>query len=119
MQRKFLYNLALLVCLNLLVKPFYILGVETEFIERLGQGEYGTYFALFNLSILTSIFLDFGIVNFNTGNIARNQALVSKHFSHIMGLRMALALLYGLITLLAGMILGYQGKSLYFLLLLR
>ena len=118
MQRKFLFNLALLVLLNLLVKPFYILAVDTEFIVRLGQEVYGAYFALFNLSILTNIFLDFGTVNFNTGNIARNENLVTKHFSHILSLRMALAMLYVLISLLTGLILGYRGVSIYHLFLL-
>ncbi|MEQ8324169.1 MAG: polysaccharide biosynthesis C-terminal domain-containing protein [Vicingaceae bacterium] len=118
MQRKFISNLVLLVFLNLLVKPFYILGIDTEFIIRLGQSSYGSYFALLNLSILMNIFLDFGIVNFNTGTIARNEILLNKHFKHIMGLRMALAGIYVLITLLLGLVLGYGQGSLYLLLLL-
>jgi O-antigen/teichoic acid export membrane protein len=112
MQRKFLLNLILLVFLNLLVKPFYILGIDTEFIERLGQEVYGNYFALLNLSILLNIFLDFGIVNFNTGNIARHQQLVGKYFKNVMGLRFLLAIIYLLFTLVAALFLGYTSEHL-------
>ena len=118
MQRKFLLNLILLVFLNLLVKPFYILGIDTEFIERLGQEVYGNYFALLNLSILLNIFLDFGIVNFNTGNIARHQHLVGKYFKNVMGLRFVLAVIYLLFTLVAALLLGYTSENLTLLILL-
>ncbi len=118
MKRKFLLNLILLVFLNLLVKPFYILGVDTEFIERLGHEVYGNYFALLNLSILLNIFLDFGIVNFNTGNIARHRQLIGKYFKNIMGLRFILAIIYILFTLVAALFLGYSGDNISLLLVL-
>lgn len=116
MQRKFVFNLILLVFLNLLIKPFYILGIDTEILERVGQAEYGIYFALMNLSFLLNIFLDMGIVNFNTNYIARHHHLVSKHFSKILGLRIALVILYLVICGIVALIFGYEGRSLYLLL---
>jgi len=107
-QRKFIFNLGLLVFLNLLVKPFYILGIDTEILDRVGQSEYGTYFALMNLSFLLNIFMDMGIVNFNTSNIAKHQQLVSKHFATVFSIRLLLSVFYVIICLMAAWLLSYN-----------
>ena len=107
-QRKFIFNLSLLVFLNLLVKPFYILGIDTEILDRVGQSEYGTYFALMNLSFLLNIFMDMGIVNFNTSNIAKHQQLVSKHFATVFSIRILLSGFYVIICLAAAYLLSYN-----------
>ena len=52
MKQKFVWNLFLIVILNLLIKPFYIIGIDAEVINRVGLTEYGNYFALINLSFL-------------------------------------------------------------------
>jgi len=110
-QRKFIFNLGLLIFLNLLVKPFYILGIDTEVLVRVGQSEYGTYFALMNLSFLFNIFMDMGIVNFNTNNIAKNPQLVSKHLSRIVTVRFALSVVYIIICLAAAFLLAYSKEE--------
>ena len=48
MKAKFIWNLLLVVILNLLIKPFYILGIDAEVINRVGASVYGNYFALIN-----------------------------------------------------------------------
>ena len=48
MKRKFIWNLLLVVVLNILIKPFYILGIDAEVINRVGASVYGNYFALIN-----------------------------------------------------------------------
>lgn len=90
MQKKFLSNLFLLVVLNLLIKPFFILGIDAEVQNRVGEIEYGNYFALLNFSFLLNILLDLGITNYNTRNIAQHPQLIEKHFSKIFWLRMVL-----------------------------
>lgn len=118
MQRKFILNLILLIFLNLLVKPFYILGIDTEFINRLGQETYGNYFALLNLTFLLNMFLDFGIINFNTKNLASHSQLITKHFSNILVLKILLAGVYILITFICAMVLGYRDHNLHLLIFL-
>ncbi len=49
MQRRFLLNFALLLVLNLLVKPFYILGIDAGVQVHVGSAVYGTYAALLSL----------------------------------------------------------------------
>ncbi len=108
MKRKFVTNLALLLFLNLLVKPFWMFGIDRKVQNVLGAGEYGLYFSLFSLSILLNILLDAGIVNFNNRSIARNPDLLGEYLSKIVPLKLTLAVFYAIVVLLTGFILGYD-----------
>jgi O-antigen/teichoic acid export membrane protein len=118
MQRKFVVNLALLLFLNLLVKPFYILGIDAEVQNQVGAHEYGMYFSIFSFSFLFNILLDLGITNFNTRNIAQNEQLLSKHFSGILSLKFVLVGFYFLFSFIIGFIIGYDQLQLKMLLIL-
>ncbi len=107
MQRKFVTNLALVLFLNLLIKPFWILGIEVAVQNAVGTEQYGFYYAIFNFSFLLNILLDFGITNFNNKNISQNNHLLSKHLSSIVLLRLLLAGIFAIITIAGGLIIGY------------
>ena len=84
MKKKFLSNLILVLLLNVVIKPFYIIGIDAEILkitEQDSPGSYGTYFSLLSLSFIFNIILDMGVNNFNTRNIAQNNQLLQKHFS--------------------------------------
>ena len=118
MQRKFLSSLGLILLLNLFVKPFYLLGIDAEVQSRVGKEAYGLYFVLLNLSFMFNILIDLGINNFNNQNIAKNIKLVSKHFSKLFSIKALLAIIYAIITLAAGLLLGYGGDAFKILLVL-
>ncbi|MCB0766336.1 MAG: oligosaccharide flippase family protein [Flavobacteriales bacterium] len=107
MQRRFLLNLGLLVVLNLLVKPFYILGIDAGVQDAVGAATYGTYAALLSLSFLLSIVLDLGITNQNTRHIAQHTALMGKTVGGVLGIRFVLVVLYAICTLITGLVLGF------------
>ncbi len=115
MQKKFLKNLSLLLFLNLMVKPMWILGVDRQVQNVVGTQEYGIYFTIFNFSFLFYIFLDLGITNFNNRNIAQNNQLLSKHLASISVLKLVLGILYGIIIFIVGILWGYTGRELYLL----
>lgn len=116
MQRKFVTNLALLLCLNLLIKPFWVVVIDVHVQNAVGIEQYGFYYAIFNFSFLLNIILDFGITNFNIKNISQNNHLLGKHFSSIILLRLVLIGVFTLITLLAGFIIGYTSDMMKMLL---
>jgi len=118
MRKKFITNLLFLLVLNFLIKPFYILGIDAEIINRVGAETYGLYFSLFNFSFLFNIFLDFGINNFNTKNIAQNEHLLSKYFSKLFSLKLLLVVGYVLLILCAGFLWGYSEYDLGLLFIL-
>jgi O-antigen/teichoic acid export membrane protein len=107
MQKKLLSGLFWVLLLNLIVKPFWILGIEVGVQNAVGNEMYGFYFAIFNLSYIFNILLDLGITNFNTRNIAQHPQLITKHLSGILGLKVCLLGLYLLVTFTVGAMLGY------------
>lgn len=118
MQKKFVTNLIILLFLNLLIKPFWILVIEPHVQDQVGNEAYGEYYALFNFSFLLNILLDFGITNFNNKNIAQNSHLLTKHFSSLFVLKLALALLYIAATIVVGLFIGYDVRLTKLLLVL-
>ncbi|MDA3906301.1 MAG: oligosaccharide flippase family protein [Bacteroidales bacterium] len=117
MQRKFLTNLALLILLNLLIKPFWIFGIDRTVQNVVGSQDFGFYFTLLNFSFLFNILLDLGITNFNNRNIAQHSALLKKHFSGIMTLKLLLSILYFVSTFGIAYLIGYRGHQLNLLIL--
>ena len=118
MKRKFITNLALVIFLNLLVKPFWIFGIDRSVQNVVGAESYGLYFSLFSFSLLLNILLDIGITSFNNRAIAREPSLLSEYFSNIVVLKLLLAVFYAVICLAAGLIVGYDTIQFKILILL-
>ena len=116
MQKKFVANLAFLLIMNLFIKSIYILGFETQVQNVVGAASYGIYFAIFNFSFLLTIILDFGITNFNNKNIAQNNHLLTKHFSGLFTLKILLAVIYIVVVVVAGFLIGYDTRLMKLLL---
>ena len=111
MQKKFFTNLVLVLILNVLVKPFYILGIDAEILKQVeasSPGKYGEYFSILGFTFILNIFLDLGITNYNTRNIARNSQSIREQFSGIITLRGILSIGYMILILISGYFLGYN-----------
>lgn len=115
MKKKFFSNLILLVSLNLLVKPFWIFGIDRSVQNTVGADEYGFYFSLFSFSLLLNILLDAGTTNYNNRSIARDPGKLSEYFSQLFLIRLLLAVVYGVVTFGIAFLIGYQGRQLYLL----
>ncbi|MEG2070109.1 MAG: oligosaccharide flippase family protein [Bacteroidales bacterium] len=107
-QKDFLFNVILLIFLNLLIKPFWILGIDVGVQNSVGAENYGLYFAVFNFTFLFNMLLDMGISNFNNRNIARHSHLLEKHLSGIITLKILLGILYMLVIFMVALIIGYR-----------
>lgn len=115
LKRKFVTNLILLLFLNLLIKPFWIFGIDRTVQNLVGDQSYGLYFALFNFSMILNILLDVGITNYNNRNIARHNFLLPKHLSNIVGLKLVLAIVYAVFSLIVAFIIGYDKVQIHLL----
>lgn len=117
LKRKFLTNLILLLSINVLVKPFWLFGIDRT-VQVITGDDYGLYYSLFALSLTLNMLLDLGITNFNNKNIARYTQLLPKHLGNILGIKLMLAIFYAIVCLGLGFILGYNSRQfhlLYFL----
>ena len=111
-QKDFVFNLCLLIFLNLLVKPFWMLGVDVGVQNSVGAENYGLYFSINNFALLFYMVLDMGTANFNNRNIARNTQLLDKHLSNIIVLRILLGIAYFAVIFAVGALIGYRGNQL-------
>ncbi|MDB5283773.1 MAG: hypothetical protein JWO06_2848 [Bacteroidota bacterium] len=98
MKQRFAINVFFLLFANLLVKPYWILGIDRVVQNHIGPDVYGSYFAVFNFSFLFSIILDFGINNFNSRAVSRNNKRLGEYLLNIMLLKIILSIAYLVIT---------------------
>jgi O-antigen/teichoic acid export membrane protein len=118
MRREFLINILFLIFINLLIKPFFIFGIDLAVQNRVGAA-YGTYFALLNFTYIFQILNDFGIQNYNNRHISRHPHLLPKYFPNLLALKFLLSGLYIAVTLAIGWaVVGYDVASMPLLLTL-
>lgn len=112
MTKKFTESIFILLILNLLVKPFWIFAIDRSIQNRVGADQYGLYFSLFSFSLLFNIIADLGITNYNNRNIAQHHHLIAQQVERIIPIKLLLGLIYTIITLMAGLFIGYSGIQL-------
>ncbi len=115
MQRKFFSNLILLLLLNLLIKPAWILGIDRSFQNQLGFASYGDYANIFSFSLILSVILDLGMNNFVSSTIAKQPERINELYLPLLFVKIFFGLVYIIITLAAGWLYGYNN---FFLVLL-
>ncbi len=115
MQKKFISNLALMVLLNLLVKPMAIFGIDAAVQNSVPGEDYGIYFSLLNFSFLFNILLDLGINNFTTKNVAQYPAMASKYLGKVLSFRIVLFVLYAVVSFTVAIVLQWDSYELYLL----
>jgi O-antigen/teichoic acid export membrane protein len=118
LKRKFITNLALLLSLNLVIKPLYAFGIDVGVQNAVGARNYGSYFILLSFSLIFQILLDLGIESYTRREIARNSHLLSKYFSNIFPLKLILGGLYFAFCALIGYFLDWHAYEYKLLLLL-
>lgn len=121
MNREFLFNILLLLGLNLLIKPFYIFGIEREIQNRVGAEEYGFYLTLFTFTFLIQVINDVGLPNFNNRAISQRPNRIHIYFPNILVAKILLAIIYTLVAFVLAWSRNYHNtlgyEQLWFLLL--
>ncbi|MBU6324727.1 MAG: oligosaccharide flippase family protein [Bacteroidetes bacterium] len=100
-QQKFIRDLFWLQLLNWLIKPVWILVLENTVQNRLGEELYGSYFVVFNFSLLFTIIMDMGMNSMITRETAsgHNPRLLWKS---AFPAKLLLSIAYTACTLLIG-----------------
>lgn len=112
MKVRFIANLAFLLFANLLVKPFYIFGIEVQVQNIVGTEAYGQYLSLLNLSIIFSTILDFGVNNYHNQHISQYPKQLNSRFLPTLSLKLGLSWLYAFLVFVAALILSYNSYQL-------
>lgn len=118
MQRKLFSNMAIMVGINLLIKPFWILVIDVAVQDKVGYEAYGEYISMFNLALILTMLLDFGINNYNSSTIANNPEILSAQFSQLVSLKLVLSFIYLVLTVLLAFIYGFSSGLIIWVLVL-
>jgi O-antigen/teichoic acid export membrane protein len=108
MNREFLLNALFLIFVNVLVKPFYVFGIERTIQDTVGAETYGLYATLFSFTFLLFMVNDFGIHYFNNTTIAKHPQLIGKYFPNILVLKLLLTGLYLALVFVAAFFRGFE-----------
>jgi O-antigen/teichoic acid export membrane protein len=117
MLKKFLSGLGLMLALNMLIKPVWIFGIDRT-VQNITGSDYGIYYSLLNFSFLFSIILDVGITSFNNRQISQDNNLLKDHFAGLLAVKLMLAIVYMLVVMVVGYVIGYSNRQIHLLLLL-
>lgn len=94
MLNKFLKSLSLLLLLNLLIKPFWVLYVDRWIQREVGDEAFGLFATLYSLTIIFSILLDPGLKNYFNTRLSRDHSLLGKEAGRFLVLKLLLSLVF-------------------------
>lgn len=100
-KRKFFSDLFFVQGINVLVKVIWILVIDRAVQNLLPNEDYGMYYRLLSLSILFVIFLDLGLNNMNSRQVAQDKRYFNTNFFSFFKTKAALALLYSSLLIIA------------------
>ena len=115
MKKNFSANLVFLIVLNLLIKPIYVFGIEVGIQNEVGTSDYGLYYAMFNFTFLFNVLLDMGINNFQKIKVAEHAESGIDNMTTLIPLKLVLAGVYMLVTIIAAWVIGFEGRYWYFI----
>jgi len=118
LRRKFLVNIVFLLTVSLIIKAFWVLGIDRTVQNIAGEEAYGFYFSLFSFSVIFTLVLDMGLSGFNNRAVSADPSRVRLYFGNVLLLRLALTVLYFAVTLTAAWLMGYSGSQISLLLIL-
>ena len=116
MKREFLLNIVFLLGINLLIKPFFIFGIDRTVQNIVGPEEYGIYAVLLSLLYMVQVVNDLGLRSFNNRTIAQHPHLLDKLFGRILGLKVVLAIAYALVLVGIAYVMDYRSPREQFIL---
>lgn len=112
-KQSFLFNTLFTLCVNFIVKPLWVFGIDRTVQNELGSHDYGLYFAIFNYTYLFQIVLDFGLQNYNQTEIAFDNSKFGKLFPGMLTAKGLLTLIYITLTIVIGYGLGYAEHTFF------
>lgn len=103
-----------MIGLNLLIKPIWIL-TENVVQDELGHETFGLFSALLSLVIVLSVFSDLGINHYVTNTVAKDKSKYQETLSTFFSARLIILLLFPLLCIGVGILVGYEGEHLMYL----
>ncbi|MFT4759749.1 MAG: O-antigen/teichoic acid export membrane protein [Paraglaciecola sp.] len=107
MNREFLINISFLLTINLLIKPFFLFGIDRTIQNTVGESEYGLYATLFDFTFLFYILNDIGTQYFNSRTISQHNYLIDKYLPNLLSLKIVLSIVFFIAIGIGTWLMGY------------
>ena len=107
-------NIALIIGINLLVKPVWVL-MENIVQDQIGHEFYGLFSALLSLVLVLSIFLNLGVNHYVTNVLSNDEKAQNSIMPSLIGLRILLLLAFPVLCVGIGWAIGYKQNELWYL----
>ena len=105
---QFYSSLGLLIILNVVIKPLWIFGIDRQVQNAVGMEIYGTYFSLFNLSIVFSFLLDWGLTAYFNRQLASQKENFIDRAGNFLLIKLVFAGVYATIIFLVARFAGIE-----------
>ncbi len=92
----------------MIIKPFWIFGIDRQVQNITGAAEYGTYFSLLNLSIVFGFLLDWGLTNYINRGLAAKKMELQEQLGTFLLLKIVFAIAYALLVVAAAALAGVK-----------
>ena len=112
MQQRFFINLLFLVGINLIIKPFYLFGIDRTVQNTVGPENYGYYWGLFNFIYLFQVVNDLGLQNFTSTFVSQSRKTAEKYFPYLFSIKGMASLVFIFLVIIGSWILGYRDVGL-------
>jgi len=107
-SNRFYSSLGLLIILNVIIKPVWIFAIDRQVQNAVGNTLYGTYFSLFNLTLMGGFLLDWGISSYMNRQMAAGKNSVAVPASRFLYLKLLFTGIYIAIMLMLALLSGTQ-----------
>ena len=97
---RFYSSLALLLLLNVIIKPVWILGIDRQVQNVTGTDAYGIYFSLFNLCTVFNFLLDWGITNYLNRQLAAEEGSPRRYIGSFLMIKLVFSIFYFITVLI-------------------
>ena len=110
MSESYIRQILFLVLINVLIKIFYVFGIERQVQLAVGTSAYGLYFALFNFTYLFQVINEFGIQNYNLQVIASKSQSIRTQLHLVSWAKLFLHIIFSGLLFTFALVLGYAAN---------
>jgi O-antigen/teichoic acid export membrane protein len=115
LRKFFVKNIFFLLLVNLIVKPVWIFAIDRNVQNSVGHEVYGQYQALLSFSIIFQVLLDFGLQSYNSRTVSQSPRIMKTLFPNIVLAKGLLSIVYFVLIMALGLLIGYRGHALFLL----
>lgn len=113
MRKAFLTNILLLIFINALIKPLYLLGIDRNIQLITGTSQYGMFINILNFTIILQFISDFGLQNYTARFASQQKNIINSEIKNLFGFKILLSTIYFFVIIVCSRI--WYGDQINFL----